>query len=105
MAQRIESKEHYEKLLHAPIDWDKASILYDGDTIAYFGIHATDLSKAKRGTIFRAYYEISQGRSKIYRLTLFRVDACFDQVMKTSFRCYYALASVDFAINIWGQQL
>lgn len=94
----------YEKELLAPVDWSKAKLAYEGDTMAYIGIEPAALTQVRLGSLFRCYYAPS-GSLKQYRLVLFEAGTCFDKISKLSSRCYYVKASRDFAEDIWGMEL
>ena len=101
MAKQIATKEDYEAELLSPVKWEKASLAYQGDTMAYIGIKPSALTQVRLGTKFRCYYAPS-GSLKTFRMVLFEVGACFDKISKLSSRCYYVKASRDFAEDIWG---
>lgn len=105
MAKQIQIKENYQALLLEHIDWEKANLFRPGDNIAYIGIDADTLTRVRLGTKFRAYYAPNGSSLKQYRLVLFEVGTHFDKISKHSSRVYYELAKIDFAENIWGQQI
>lgn len=101
----MSKSENYQALLLAPIDWDKANLFRPSDNIAYIGIDAQAIRQAKIGTRFRCYYAPNGTSLKHYRLVLFEVGAYFEPISKKSSRVYYEMAKIDFAENIWGEQI